>query len=154
MRSVSRRRLPRFSRPEQRICSHLYHGTRLGLGLGCSKLRTQLFLATFPQAPAEEAQELSHCMLVSFIGTVDPTNVVIAICGSIAVSEAMNQMPRLPSRQSVVRYSYHVPRWHGNHNLGHRLRALFERIPTKDLSAVESGTVTCLIKVVPKKSPR
>ena len=37
----------------------------------------------------EEAQASGLCMLVSFIGAMDPTNAVMAIIGSMAVREAI-----------------------------------------------------------------
>ena len=60
-----------------------------GLGFGGSELRSQLFLIICSQALVERAQELGLCTLVSFIGAIDPTSIVIAMVGSIAVNEAI-----------------------------------------------------------------
>ena len=60
-----------------------------GLGLGGSKLRSQLFLIICSQALVERAQELGLCTLVSSIGAIDSSSVVIAMVGSMAVNEAI-----------------------------------------------------------------
>lgn len=66
----------------------------------------------------EEAQELGLCRLVYFVGAMDPTNILIAIFGSIAVKEAVHSDVSVPSLHGVIRYSDHNPRWHGGRNPG------------------------------------
>ena len=81
--------MPSFHVRNRGFCCHLYLGASFGLGLGCSKLRSQLFIIISSQALVERAQELGLCTLVFFIGVMDPTNIVTAIIGSIAVNEAI-----------------------------------------------------------------